>query len=295
MGQRLSAFLVETPVDSHESEPHPSCKRPSLAKPRGAFFACLVALLFVHVVASPGHATSCEASSAVRSVSPSPQAAPQAIVIGFMGGFVAHDETHHPEVQMMQALRREYSKDIYFGLFENRKVDEANELILARLGAKEDGRLSEDEKRHACILLFGHSWGALAVLTLARQLAREGIPVMLTVQVDSVAKPFQNDWVIPPNVLQAVNFYQTHGLIHGRSRIKAADPSRTTILGNFQWEYAKEPEECRDFSWYARYFTKSHIEIECDPKVWSQVRTLLRSSLPAPLVTQAESGGQVPD
>jgi hypothetical protein len=87
----------------------------------------------------------------------------------------------------------------------------------------------------------------------------------LTVQVDSVAKPLQNDRVIPSNVLDAANFYQTRGLIHGRSRIIPADPSRTTILGNFRLKYEEPPAECCDFSWHAAFFTKGHIEIECDP------------------------------
>src|SRR5262249_17251769 len=204
---------------------------------------------------------------------------PKSIVIGFLGGFVAHDEPHHPEVRMIQTLRAEYPGDSYFGLFENKKMDEAYKIVLKRLDVNQDGVLSDDEKRHACIELFGHSWGASAVVALSRKLERQGILVRLTVQVDSVAKPFHNDSVIPANVLQAANFFQTHGLIHGESNIVAADPSRTTVLGNFRFNYQHEPAECRDFPWHARFFTKSHISIECDPTVWSQVEKLLRGHL----------------
>src|SRR5260370_42027921 len=112
---------------------------------------------------------------------------------------------------------------------------------------------------------------------------------MLTVQVDIVAKPFHNDRVIPSNVLQAANFYQTRGLIHGRSKIIAADPSHTTILGNFRWDYKNEPTECREFPWHARFFTKAHIEIECDPRVWSQVEMLLRQNFPHSSLNQTAS------
>jgi hypothetical protein len=94
--------------------------------------------------------------------------------------------------------------------------------------------------------------------------------------------------VIPSNVLQAANFYQTRGLLHGRSRITAADPSRTMILGNFRWEHKEEPVECREFSWHARLFTKGQIEIECDPKVWARVGMLLRHQLPDPVVPQTD-------
>jgi hypothetical protein len=251
----------------------------------------LIALIVAHVVATPAYAATCETSSTTLAASPSGETStPAAIVVGFLGGFVARDEAHHPEVQMMRDLRQEYPKYVYFGLFENRKVGTAYKAILNILGATQDGTLSDNKKRRACILLFGHSWGASAVVTLARKLASDGIPVTVTVQVDSVAKPFRDDRIIPSNVLQAANFYQVHGLIHGRQRIVPADPSRTTILGNFLFEYKEEPKECRDFPWYARFFTKSHIEIECDPKVWSQVKTLLRSNLPAPAVTRTDSG-----
>lgn len=250
----------------------------------------MIVLAFALVVALPASAMNCETSRAASAVLPSDQSTPRTIVIGFLGGFVAHDETHHPEVQLIEGLRHEYPKNVYFGLFENRKVDEAYRAVLNQLNAKQGRALSNVEKGRACILLFGHSWGASAVVTLAKKLEKEGIPVMLTVQVDSIAKPFHTDRVIPANVVQAANFYQTHGLLHGRSKIVAADPSRTTILGNFQWEYKEEPKECRDFSWHARFFTRSHIAIECDPKIWSQVVTLLRGSLPNPVLTQTDSG-----
>lgn len=189
---------------------------------------------------------------------------------------------------MIQDLRQEYPKDVYFGLFENLRVGEAYKTILNQLGAKEDGTLLEDNKRRARIVLFGHSWGASAVVALSRKLERAGVPVTLTIQIDSVAKPFQNDWLIPPNVFQAVNFYQTHGLIHGRRKIVPADPARTTILGNFLWEYKGEPAECHGFSWRGRLLSKGHTEIECDRKIWWQVETLLRRHLPNPSVPQTE-------
>jgi hypothetical protein len=95
-----------------------------------------------------------------------------------------------------------------------------------------------------------------------------------------VAKPFSHDGVIPPNVAEAVNFYQTHGFIHGRSTITAADPTHTRILGNFRREYTTEPAPCRNFPWYSRLFTRGHIEIECDPRLWLEVEALLRRHLP---------------
>ena len=88
--------------------------------------------------------------------------------------------------------------------------------------------------------------------------------------------------------LQAVNFYQTHGPIHGRRKIVPADPEHTTILGNFRWEYKGEPEVCHGFSWRGRLLSNGHTQIECDPQVWSQVKTLILSRLPNTVVTRTD-------
>jgi hypothetical protein len=252
----------------------------------------VLALLYACVLSQPGHAASdCSGvSSASPGVLPSSQTNPPKIVVGFLGGFVRHDEPHHPEVQLIQDLRQDYPKDVYFGLFENRKVGVAYHTILKLLGTTEGDALSDDKKRRARIVLFGHSWGASAVVSLSRKLERAGIPVTLTIQIDSVAKPFQNDWLIPANVLEAVNFYQTHGLIQGRQKIVPADPAHTTILGNFLWEYKGEPAECYGFSWRGRLLSKGHTQIECDQKVWLQVKALLGSILVEPSGTQTDAG-----
>ncbi len=104
--------------------------------------------------------------------------------------------------------------------------------------------------------------------------------MLLTVQVDSVTKPGQNDKVIPANVAEAANFYQLDGWLHGKPEIRAADPARTHIIGNFHFEYKAHPIDCKQYPWYDRVFMKPHTEIECDPKVWTQVETLIRSRLP---------------
>ena len=150
------------------------------------------------------------------------------------------------------------------------------ESILRLLDTNHDGVLSDQEKAQARIILFGHSWGASAVVMLARELDRAGIPVLLTVQVDSIAKPWQSDKVIPENVAAAVNFYQPHGLVHGRSQITAADDSKTQILGNYRFDYQKTPVPCVGGSWFQRTFTPSHLQSNCDPRLWTQVETLVR-------------------
>jgi hypothetical protein len=217
-----------------------------------------------------------------NSESPAVRASDEArpIVIGFLGGYVRHDDAVHTTVQVAKSLHDAYPNAIHVATFENRRMDDAHTLILSLLGANSASALSEQQKRSAHIILYGHSWGACAVVALARQLKSEGIPVVLTVQVDSVSKAGRDDQTIPDNVRYAANFYQDKGFIRGQPKIIAADASRTTILGNFFYDYSAHPIACSEYPWYTRFFMRSHIEIECDQKVWQRVETLIREKLP---------------
>jgi hypothetical protein len=164
-------------------------------------------------------------------------------------------------------------------IFENHLGRQAHQEIVRLLDADHDGKLSEDEKLKARIVLYGHSWGASEAVSMARMLQKDGVPVLLTIQVDSVSKPGSDDRSIPANVAQAVNFYQLDGLLHGQRQIVAADPSHTRILGNFQFDYKSNPVNTHGYPWYARIFMKPHIEIESDPIVWNRVESLIRSEI----------------
>lgn len=201
------------------------------------------------------------------------------IVIGFVGGYVRHDDRVHMEVQLVERLREEYASSAFVQAFENHRGKDAHQEVLRLLDANSDGKLSSEEKQNARIIIFGHSWGASEAVELARQLEKDGIPVVLTIQVDSVSKRGEDDAVIPANVVQAVNFYQLDGMLHGQAQIRAANPEHTRILGNFRSDYKTKPLSCGQYPWWDRLFMKSHIQIECDPAVWSQVESLIRSNL----------------
>lgn len=205
---------------------------------------------------------------------------PPDIVIGFVGGFVGHDNLVHSPVQLAARLREDYPTGVYVEAFENRRREDAHQKILQILDTNHDGSLSAEEKRCARIVIYGMSWGASESVTLARELEKDGVPVVLTIQVDSVSKNHEDDALIPANVAEAANFYQLDGLLHGRPEIHAADAARTRIIGNFRFEYGANPISCDKYPWYDRVFAKSHTEIECDARVWSQVESLIRSKLP---------------
>jgi pimeloyl-ACP methyl ester carboxylesterase len=225
------------------------------------------------------------------------EVATPAIVIGFVGGFVRRDDPHHGPVQLAQRIQRTVPKTTHVEVFENRHRAQARAAILRLLDTNHDGILSDEEKSRARIVLYGHSWGAQAAVLLARELRRDHIPVLLTVQVDSVAKPWHNDSVIPDNVAEAANFYQPHGLLHGRAMITAADQSKTEILGNFRTDYRKDPIPCPEASWAGRFFTPGHTQSECDPRVWSRIEALVRERLATQDVASASNSAarEMPD
>ena len=220
------------------------------------------------------------ALSRAEDAAPRPAAitAPSNIVIGFVGGFVSHDNPRHGPVRLAQRIQRTVPKDTYVRVFENRRRKQAYDAVVRLLDTDHDGSLSAEEKARAHIILFGHSWGAAAAVLLARDLRREGVPVLLTVQVDSIAKAWQNDDVIPDNVAEAVNFYQPHGILHGRAQITAADPSKTEILGNYRMDYRESPVQCSESPWM-RVFTRDHLLSECDPQLWSRIESMVRQRL----------------
>jgi pimeloyl-ACP methyl ester carboxylesterase len=218
------------------------------------------------------------------------------IVIGFVGGFVDRDNPHHGPVQLAQRIRQTVPRETYVRVFENRHRKQAYNVVVRLLDTNRDGVLSAEEKNRAHIILFGHSWGAAAAVLLARDLGQRGIPVLLTVQVDSVAKWWQNDSLIPDNVAEAVNFYQTAGILHGRREIAALNPAKTEILGNYRMDYKTTPVECPEAAWWERVFTPGHMQSECDPTLWSQIEAMVTQRLsPQPAsVAVSPSGRSLP-
>jgi hypothetical protein len=201
------------------------------------------------------------------------------IVVGFMGGKVSATNLVHREAQLIGSLQRSHPLAIHAAIFANRDGKLALKSVLQLLDEDKDGQLSDAEKSAARIVIFGHSWGASETVTLADRLNKLQIPVLLTIQVDSVQKQSQNDAKIPPNVREAVNFYQSEGLLRGRSMIVAVDPERTSILGNHRSSYRGNSVSCAGFPWYARAFMRRHIQIENDPAVWDKIEELILAKI----------------
>ena len=91
----------------------------------------------------------------------------------------------------------------------------------------------EDEPK---VVLYGYSLGAPSALHLARQLEKDGIPIELTITVDS--KGFTRG-TVPRNVKVAANFYESGFLfpIAGKRNVRPEDPQATDFLGNIRVEH----------------------------------------------------------
>src|SRR5690349_20950347 len=78
---------------------------------------------------------------------------PPVIVIGFVGGFVRHDNMVHSGVQLAAHLREAYSSGAYVEVFENRRRENAYQKILNILDVNHDEKLSDGEKQNARIII----------------------------------------------------------------------------------------------------------------------------------------------
>src|SRR5258707_3605406 len=114
------------------------------------------------------------------------------IIIGFVGGFVSQDDAKHPEVQFAAYLRHRYPL-IEAVVFGNHHGSKALHEVVRMLDSDSDGVLTPNEKRESTIIIYGHSWDAAQTVTFAHALGQMGIPLALTIQIDTVAKP--GSWV----------------------------------------------------------------------------------------------------
>ncbi len=209
---------------------------------------------------------------------PTPIPPGSTLVVGFLGGYERWDDEHRSVRRLVIKLRSR--RGIFAESISNHHQRVALKLIRRALDTNGDGNLDDTERAQARLILFGQSWGGGATVDVARELNKLGVPVLLTVQVDSVGV---RDKVVPPNVHAAVNFYQHDPLtIEGQSEIRAADSSRTAILGNFEETYVNhpiDPSNAKNSSWARSTLGGGHAKMELDPAVWTSVEQYINEAI----------------
>ena len=194
------------------------------------------------------------------------------LILGFMGGRDSWRASNHLQ-RLTTKLRSMQQPSLHVETVENRKRGLALELIQKALDRNADGVLEAGERASARLILYGQSFGGAAVVKLARQLDKLRVPVLLTVQIDSVGRV---DARIPPNVARAAGLFQRNGvLISGEAPIVAEDPVKTTILGNFEFDYREKRIDISAVPWHKKIFREAHTKMEHDPEVWRKVEDLI--------------------
>ena len=195
------------------------------------------------------------------------------LVVGFMGGRESWDNHKRGVRKLALKLRAANLPGVHVETVENKKRRLAVELIRHAFDRDQDGRLDERERASARVIVYGQSFGGAAVVKLARQLKEMGVPVLLTVQVDSVGR---GDKVIPSNVARAANLFQRDGLIiKGERDIRPEEPGKTTIIGNFKFDYGGKRIDLSEVSWLKRLFQAAHTKMDHDPEVWALVERII--------------------
>lgn len=205
-----------------------------------------------------------------------PLPAGDTLVIGFVGGLHKWDDDERGVRRLVLRLRE--INGVHGESMSHLREEVARAFIVKALDTDGDGELSDTEKSQARIILFGQSLGGSETVGTARWLADRGVPVLLTVQIDSVGL---RDGVIPSNVRAAANLFQhERWTFRGEPSIRAADPARTKIIGSFPYEYKDRPlVDPNPGTWVRQTIGGGHAKMELDPEVWSRVESLILDAL----------------
>lgn len=195
---------------------------------------------------------------------PLPLARGDTLILGIVGGWERWDAPQRGVRKTALEVRAMKLPGVHVETVENHKLNLAAELV--------DRAFPGEAAKAARVILYGQSFGGMSTVRFARDLQAKGVPVLLVVLVDAVGR----NRPIPPNVAAAANFYQRESCpICGPKQIRAEDPGRTRILGNFGWKYRHKNVDISSEPWVRRFFVRAHEKMEFDPEMWAEVKKLI--------------------
>ena len=220
----------------------------------------------------------CTSSSLNHRVEPLPVPDGACVVIGFLGGMDAWDDATKG-VRRLALDLRDSARGVHTQTFENRRLRLALTHVEEILDTNANGAIDPGEAHRIRVVVYGQSLGGWAAVEFARVLAARGVPVAFLLQIDSVGL---RDAEIPPNVREAANFYQNEGrLIAGEVPVRAADTTRTRVLGNWEFDYDRPPGseiDIGDLPWWKKAFRVAHARMDRDPRVWAAAKSLIEAA-----------------
>ncbi len=176
-------------------------------------------------------AVALEAQAQSQGPAPARSGSCKILVAGFAGGLDTPNNRFSGVVKIRKQLQALNNPELCVKTFSAYHWMGAYHWIAEYFPSEREGHLSNEEIQSGPkIILYGHSLGGWACLSLARLLDTKGIPVELTVQIDSVGF---TDSVVPPNVKAAANFYHRATLpFLTRQNVRAENENSTQVLGN---------------------------------------------------------------
>jgi hypothetical protein len=210
---------------------------------------------------------------------PTPIDENQTLILGFLGGRENWDDSSRGVRQLAMKIDAMNIPKVHIETLENRKRDLAMELIHSSFDRNRDGHLDERERTTVRLIMYGHSLGGAAVVKLSHSLKDMDIPILLTVQIDSVGFMY-DDHLIPSNVKRAANLYQLDGwLLVGEDEIVPQDPDETKIIANLKFDYKDKEVDMSGVPWERRLLSVPHSKMDADPEVWSTVERLILTEI----------------
>lgn len=208
---------------------------------------------------------------------------PPTTVIGFLGGRESFNESTRGVRRLALRLRGLELPGVQVETFANRNRHLAMAMVRRTLDRNRNGRLDLHERTNAKIILYGQSLGGWAVVKMARDLYLEGVPVQLSVQVDSVGF---TDTYIPPNVRKSANLFQQNDPFwRGEPEIVAEDSLQTRVIANIEFDYTDREIDTSDLPFNRRLFPTPHTKMDADPEVWNMVENWILDEVKPPEMT----------
>ncbi|MGD8437686.1 MAG: hypothetical protein PVJ70_08575 [Syntrophobacterales bacterium] len=203
----------------------------------------------------------------------------QTLILGFLGGLERWNDESRGVRKLATKINSWKLSNVHIETLENRKSDLAIKFIRNTFDHDQNGFLDDRERNSARLILYGHSLGGAAVVEVSRELKKMGVPILLTVQIDSVDLIY-GDHIIPSNVKRAANLFQNDGwLLRGEDKIEPENPDKTEIIANIRFDYRTKNIDMSSLSWERRLFSLPHTKMDADPEVWARVEQMILSEL----------------